>query len=101
MLFNAVWSILVALYVIITPRVFTRAYHATVGLGLLALTALFWFAGSIAVAAQYPVKCYSSTCHLIQANTAFGFFLWAIFTGLAVMEGLAGRSYGGKTSSRV
>lgn len=98
MLFNSIWSALVALYIIITPRIFARAYHATIGLGVLALTALFWFAGSIAVAAQYHGCGSSNTCHVIQASAAFGFFLWAIFTGLAIMEGLAGRSYGSKTS---
>lgn len=88
-----------SVYVILTPRLASRLYHGTIGLAILALTALFWFAGSVAVAAQFPIHCDNGFCHLIQATCAFGFFLWAIFTGLAIIEGLAGR--GGRYSGKV
>lgn len=103
MLFNCIWSILIALYLIVTPRVFARLYHALVALALLGLTALFWFAGSIALAVRTPTQCYFlSICQTAQAATAFGFFIWAIFTGLVVLEALARRGGGlADKSSRV
>ncbi|KPM44631.1 hypothetical protein AK830_g1896 [Neonectria ditissima] len=90
MLFCSIWSILILLYLALTPLFMARVYHPMVALGLLAVTALFWFAGSIAMAVHIGVpNCHGSTfCHSIQAAVAFGFFIWAIFTGLAVMEGL-------------
>jgi hypothetical protein len=100
MLFCAIWSILVLLYLALTPRFFPRAYHTMVALGLLVVTTIFWFAGSIALAARIGTHCGGwSTCQTAQAATAFGFFIWAIFTGLTVMEGLAfSRGRGGATA---
>lgn len=90
MLFCAVWSFLVLLYVAVTPLVFARLYHNLVALVLLGLTSLFWFAGSIAMADHIGVpKCHGDNyCQSAQAAVAFGFFIWAIFTGLALLEGL-------------
>lgn len=103
MLFNAIWSILVVAYLAITPRVLTALYHGVIALGALVLTALFWFAGSIALAVPIGVHCGGyGPCQTAQAAIAFGFFLWAIFTGLAVMEALASRRGGiADKSSRV
>ncbi|KAK0382718.1 hypothetical protein NLU13_9814 [Sarocladium strictum] len=100
LLFCAIWSILVLLYLALTPRFFPRAYHTLVALGLLVVTTIFWFAGSIAVAARIGTHCGgNSTCQTAQAATAFGFFIWAIFTGLTVLEGLAfNRGGGGATA---
>lgn len=99
MLFCAIWSILVLLYLALTPRFLPRAYHTMVALGLLVVTTIFWFAGSIALAARIGTHCHSSLCQTAQAATAFGFFIWAIFTGLTVMEGLAfSRGSGGATA---
>lgn len=91
MLFNSVWSILILFYLALTPMFAQRLYHSVVALGLLAVTTIFWFAGSIAMAAKIGVPdCHGSTpCQSAQAAVAFGFFIWAIFTGLTVMEGLA------------
>lgn len=91
MLFNSVWSILILFYLALTPLFAARLYHNVVALGLLVVTTIFWFAGSIAMAARIGVpNCHGSTpCQSAQAAVAFGFFIWAIFTGLAVMEGLA------------
>ncbi|KAM0667355.1 hypothetical protein ACQRIT_003626 [Beauveria bassiana] len=92
MLFNSIWTFVVVLYTGLVKRVFSGLYHAIVGLALLALTAIFWFAGSIAIAAKIPVNCHGvHDCQVAQAATAFGFFLWAITTGLAVIEGLGSR----------
>ncbi|KAH8176771.1 membrane-associating domain-containing protein [Sarocladium implicatum] len=91
MLFCTIWSILVLLYLALTPRFFPRAYNTMVALGLLVVTTIFWFAGSIAMAAFIGTPdCHGNNfCQSAQAAVAFGFFIWAIFTGLTVMEGLA------------
>ncbi|KAM0424259.1 hypothetical protein ACHAPT_010631 [Fusarium lateritium] len=91
MLFNSVWSIIILFYLALTPLFAARLYHSVAALGLLAITTIFWFAGSIAMAARIGVPdCHGWTsCQCAQAAVAFGFFIWAIFTGLTVMEGLA------------
>ncbi|ATY59696.1 hypothetical protein CCM_06077 [Cordyceps militaris CM01] len=92
MLFNSLWTLVVMLYTGVVKRAFSSLYHAIVGLALLALTAMFWFAGSIAIAAKIPIHCHGvHDCQVAQAATAFGFFLWAITTALAVIEGLGSR----------
>ncbi|CAM1508582.1 Fc.00g054300.m01.CDS01 [Cosmosporella sp. VM-42] len=91
MLFCAIWSILILLYLAITPAFAPRAYHNLVGVGLLVVTTIFWFAGSIAMAAFIGVpSCHGNNfCQSAQAAVAFGFFIFAIFLGLTIMEGLA------------
>lgn len=101
MLFCSIWSILVLLYLALTPRFFARAYHGIVAFGLLAVTTLFWFAGSIALADRIGVpSCHGNNfCQCTQAAVAFGFFIWAIFTGLTVLEGLASLRGGAKVDT--
>ncbi|KAM5350615.1 hypothetical protein ACJ41O_007120 [Fusarium nematophilum] len=91
MLFNSIWSLLALAYLALTPLFASRLYHGVAALAVLAVTTIFWFAGSIAMAAFIGVpKCHGNTfCQSAQAAVAFGFFIWAIFTGLTVMEGLA------------
>lgn len=90
MVFNSVWSLLVLAYVGLIPIFFERLFHQLVSLGLLAVTTIFWFAGSIALAVFVPTRCGSNDhCRTMQAAVAFGFFLWAIFTGLLVLDILA------------
>ncbi|KAK8103663.1 membrane-associating domain-containing protein [Apiospora kogelbergensis] len=89
MLFNSIWSLLVLAYVGITPIYMTGWFHKLAALVLNALTALFWFAGSVALAVAVGAPhCDSSYCSSLQAAVAFGFFLWAIFMGLTVLDGL-------------
>jgi hypothetical protein len=90
MIFNSVWSLLVLLYVGITPMYATRLFHKLVSVGLLVVTTIFWFAGSIALAAFIGVpKCHgNSWCGSVQAAVAFGFFLWIAFMFLAVLDSL-------------
>lgn len=98
MLFTTIWSILVLLYIAITPVVLPSLFIPVVSLGLLALTMLFWFAGSIALAVFIGVPdCNGRNyCQSLQAAVAFGFFIWAIFTGLTVVEAMGFmRSRGG------
>ena len=78
------------LYLAIAPLFAPRIYHNMVALGILALTSLFWFAGATAVAAHIGVPhCITTYCRATQAAVAFGYFIWAIFTGLTIMEALA------------
>lgn len=102
MLFNAIWSILVIAYVGITPLYFTGLFHRLASLVLLAVTTVFWFAGSIALAADlgYP-SCHGSTvCGSVQAAIAFGFFLFALFAFLAALDAIeAMRSRGHATNT--
>lgn len=79
MLFNTIWSILILVYIALIPLFFARAYHTLAALVLLGVTAIFWFAGSIAMA----VTVGGGTP---AAAVAFGFFLWALFTGLFVYD---------------
>lgn len=81
MVFNSVWTLLVIAYVGLTPIYFTRIFHKLVSLGLNAVTMLFWFAGSIALAVAFggPYKCGADTiCGSTTAAIAFGFFLWYV-----------------------
>ncbi|KAL4728377.1 hypothetical protein ACLX1H_005122 [Fusarium chlamydosporum] len=91
LLFCVVWSFLMLLYLALTPLFAPRIYHNMIALGILALTSLFWFAGATAVAAHIGVpNCHGNTrCQCLQAAVAFGYFIWAIFTGLTIMEALA------------
>ncbi|KAH6609067.1 hypothetical protein Trco_002413 [Trichoderma cornu-damae] len=91
MLFNSIWSLLIVAYLAITPLYLARFYHALAAFVLLVITTIFWFSGAIAVAAFIGVpKCYGNTfCQTAQAGVAFGFFTWAGFLALTVLEGLS------------
>ncbi|CAK7233169.1 hypothetical protein SCUCBS95973_008503 [Sporothrix curviconia] len=89
MLFNAIWSILVLLYIGVTPLYFTRVFHRLASLALEWITMIFWFAGSIALAVDFggPYNCGNDHyCGSIEAAIAFGFFLWALFCVLVVVD---------------
>ncbi|RYP78888.1 hypothetical protein DL771_000273 [Monosporascus sp. 5C6A] len=94
MIFNSVWSLLVLAYVGLSPLYFPHLSHKLVATGLNCATAVFWFAGSIALAVWGAGGAWG-------AAAAFGFFLWAIFTFLAVLGVLEARgtSSTAKTSS--
>lgn len=78
MLFNSIWSLLVLAYIGLTPLYMTSIFHRLAALGLEAVTMIFWFAGSVALAVFIGVpRCHgNSWCGSIQAAVAFGFFLW-------------------------
>lgn len=97
MLFNSIFSLLVLAYLALTPVYFPRFFHRYVALGLEAVTSLFWFAGSIALAAGFAhPRCGGNNyCGSVNAAVAFGFFLWALFTLFAILsarEALRSRS---------
>jgi hypothetical protein len=104
MLFNTIWTILVLVYLGVVPHVLATLYHSIIAFGLLGISTLFWFAGSIALAALIGAgNCnVSSVCgpyRASQAATAFGFFIWAMFTVLTVFELLALLKHGFKKGS--
>lgn len=96
MIFNSIWSLLVIAYIGLTPLYATHLFHKLASLALLAVTTLFWFAGSISLSARTGVPhCGANTwCGSLQAACAFGFFLFAAFAflcGLDTIEALRGR----------
>lgn len=103
MLFNSIWSLLVLAYVGLTPLYYTRVFHRLASLVLEAITMIFWFAGSIALAVGFggPYSCDgNSVCGSITAAITFGFFLWALFTALTVLDTIESmRSRRGTTHS--
>ncbi|KAI1748897.1 membrane-associating domain-containing protein [Xylaria castorea] len=91
MIFNSVWSILVLVYIGLTPLYMTSVFHRLGALAVNVITAIFWFAGSIALAVGFggPYDCHGvRSCQVAEAAIAFGFFLWAIFTFLAVVDAI-------------
>lgn len=80
MLFNAIWSLLVLAYVGLTPLYMTNLFHKLAALALEAITMIFWFAGSIALAVMIGApRCGGNTfCGSYEAAIAFGFFLWYV-----------------------
>lgn len=69
MLFNSVWTLLVLLYVALTPLYLASLHHKLAATVITTITAIFWFAGSIALAVV-------SGGGVVAAAVAFGFFLW-------------------------
>ncbi|KAI0100002.1 membrane-associating domain-containing protein [Hypoxylon sp. NC0597] len=108
MVFNSVWSLLVLIYVGVTPLYLTSVFHKLAALALNAITTIFWFAGSIALAVFVggPYDCRSNSyCGSAEAAVAFGFFLWALFTFLTVLDALEslrsrGHNVGTTTASK-
>lgn len=94
MLFNTIWTFLALVYLAVVPRVAAALYISVVALGLLAVTTIFWFAGSVALAAYLGVfDCdggggFCGVYRATQAATAFGFFIWIMFTVLLAFEAL-------------
>ncbi|KAK0724703.1 membrane-associating domain-containing protein [Lasiosphaeris hirsuta] len=88
MMFNAVFTLLVLAYLALTPRYFPRFFYQIAALALEAITMIFWFAGSIALAAGWAVpRCGANTyCGSINAAVAFGFIIWALFTFLVIVD---------------
>ncbi|KAL2268198.1 hypothetical protein VTJ83DRAFT_3044 [Remersonia thermophila] len=91
MLFNSVWSLLVIGYLFLVPLFFASLFHGLAALVLEIITMIFWFAGSIALAAFIgdAVCGGSSWCGSAKAATAFGFFLWALFTFFVAIDTMA------------
>lgn len=84
MVFNSVWSLLVLAYLALAPTYAATLFHRLVALALTGVTAVFWFAGAIALAVVAAGGVWG-------AAAAFGFFLWwvipfafALFSALSL-----------------
>jgi len=88
LLFCAVWSVLVLLYLIIVPWRFsnTVAHHKFAILAAEAVTMLFWFAGFIALAVFLSDRvCFGHVCSAAKAAAVFGAFEWLLFAATTAM----------------
>ncbi|KAL9031642.1 MAG: hypothetical protein Q9196_000356 [Gyalolechia fulgens] len=92
MLFNSVWTLFPALpYLALGPRFLPlSANNKIIHLAVDALTALFWFAGFIALAVWYDdlFYCPGKICRTIVASCVFGAFEWLLFTATTVLSAL-------------
>ncbi|KAI4180139.1 MAG: hypothetical protein L6R41_007428 [Letrouitia leprolyta] len=92
MLFNSIWTLFPVLpYLALGPRFLpASANNKIIHLALDAVTALFWFAGFIALAVWYNdlAFCYGKYCKTVVASCVFGAFEWLLFTATAVLSGL-------------
>ncbi|ROV95937.1 hypothetical protein VSDG_05180 [Cytospora chrysosperma] len=90
MLFNAVWSLLILAYIGLTPLYLPKIFHKQAALALEAVTMIFWFSGAVALAVWVGVPyCYGNDfCQALQAAVAFGFFIWALFLALTVLDAI-------------
>ena len=69
MVFNSVWSLLVLAYLALAPTYAGALFHRLVAAAITGVTAVFWFAGAIALAVVAGGGVWG-------AAAAFGFFLW-------------------------
>jgi hypothetical protein len=79
LIFVSIWSLLVVGWQILTPRYAEKLAHKFVILALDAVTAIFWFAGFIALSVATPAlpEFYVySDYRTQQAACAFGAFAW-------------------------
>ncbi|KAI4192415.1 MAG: hypothetical protein LQ346_004324 [Caloplaca aetnensis] len=92
MLFTTIWTIFPALtYLVLAPRFLPlSANNKIIHLAMDAITALFWFAGFIALAAWYGDHdyCLGSFCGVVVATCVFGAFEWLLFTATTVLSAL-------------
>lgn len=101
MVFNAVWTMLVLIYLAIIPRFVQRFAHVHVMLALDALTMLFWFAGFIALAVlyhdivgvanfEYFAGCgaLGDYCGVTEAAVVFGALEWLLFLVTTVISAM-------------
>jgi len=91
LIFCAVWSILAVAFLVLSPRYDTQARHIGHKFAILAVdavTAIFWFAGFVALAVFIGVpNCGNNhVCGALQASVAFGAFLWVLFSATAVLD---------------
>lgn len=85
-LFNAVWTLLIALpYLSLVPIFFSNLSHVYAVLAVEIVTMIFWFAGFIALGAELPPPraCHSGPCRALQAATVFASFEWCVISFFA------------------
>ncbi|KAL6718543.1 hypothetical protein ACLMJK_004635 [Lecanora helva] len=111
LLFAAVWTCIVVLYLGLAPRFFPSLAHPFAILGLDAVTMIFWFAGFIALAvfdndihddlnyefgsSRRGCGYIGNFCGIITAAVVFGAFEWVLFaitTTLSALDVFRGRN---------
>lgn len=85
LLFSSAWSELVLLYCLIFPIYLPQFSNTFACLALESSTAILWSVGAISVAGDIRDKQW----RFKQALTAVSFYMWAIFTYLAVYAGMS------------
>ncbi|KAM7200533.1 Membrane-associating domain containing protein [Naviculisporaceae sp. PSN 640] len=82
LIFASLYSIVSIVLIEVVPRFMPRASHPYVSLGLEFTNVVFWFAGfvSLAVFLSRLLFCRGSVCAAARADTAFGAFLWILWT---------------------
>ena len=92
MVFVSVWTFVVLIFLILAPRFFNNKPAKLAAVGLDLLTALFWFAGFIALAVLYHdgfatdyyysiafCDAIDNGCSVMEAAVVFGAFEWYVF----------------------
>jgi len=103
-LFESIWTLLLSTAALLSPgRIFDRYSGAKLPLLLIleGITTIFWFASSIAFAAQWGAPhCGNSTfCGSTEAAIAFGFILFFVYLGLMFFEFRGTRARGSGSGS--
>lgn len=78
LIFDGLWTFLISIYLIVSPVYFPRLSHKYAVLALDAVTALFWFAGFLALGVFLSKlgMCAGGVCHSARAGVVFASFLW-------------------------
>lgn len=86
--FVAVWTLLAIPYLLLSPLIFEIAAYPLAFMIVELLSDVFWFAGWIALAAQWgPVgNCFSSSaCKTGKASTAMSAITWLLFVASTIV----------------
>ena len=80
LIFTSVWTLLVTVYLALSPVYMPHLAHKYAILALDAVTMIFWFAGFIALAVFITELslCFGNVCHSAQAAVVFGAFTWYV-----------------------
>lgn len=89
LIITAVWTLLALAYLVVAPARFHAAAHKSGILAAEALTMLFWFAGSIALAVFLSDRvCFGTVCSVAKAGAAFAAFEWLFFAATTLLATL-------------
>ncbi|KAI9840787.1 MAG: Peroxisomal membrane protein pex16 [Sclerophora amabilis] len=91
LIFTSVWTIVVLVYLLVTPWLLPRFAHRFAVLAVEALTMLFWFAGFIALAVYtsgVSYICSGHVCNNLKAACVFGAFEWLLWSASTVLATL-------------
>ncbi|PHH54687.1 hypothetical protein CFIMG_003631RA [Ceratocystis fimbriata CBS 114723] len=79
MLFSTIWTIVLLLYIYLSQKYLPQVFNRRVAFYALALTVIFWFSGSTALAAWVGIPDTTNNMERVaQGATAFGYFIWGM-----------------------